>query len=307
MLGFPVEVLRAETMEEPKAAGGIRTEFGDVLIENLDIGKTYNLRDIAGIPFKITNTGLWTIQLRIDPEIPDEKVMREGFREAGYQPVPSIDWISLAQNQFLVPSGESALTDVLLTIPNDPTLYNKRFMVRIFSRSTDERFLNLGVFSNLFITIVPSAADAAKRKDNRSRGIVENMDYTIIPDKLVILNAPMGRKMDVRKEINKTIKLANSGVKPVDLRIKSVSVGSTPLTVQRGYEIPADVNWLKTEKKVFTVEADSFADPGLVLELPADPALLGKKLMFVLKVEPADPDIVGVTYYAKIYVEVVNK
>ncbi len=290
--------------EEPKPAGGIRTDFGDVLIENLGIGRSYNLRELAGTPLKVTNTGAWTIDLQIDVQIPDAKLITQNRIDQGYKAIPAIDWVSLSKSQFVLPSGESAYTDVIITIPNDPALYGKKFQASIYSRSVDKRFLNLGVWSHLFINMVQSPEAQKKIEENRKRGIVENMEYTLIPDKLIILNASIGRRLDIQKELKKTIKLANSGAAPVELTLKVVPVGNTPLTLQQGYVEPKDINWLKPKANIFTVDPDSFVDPGLILDLPNDPSLHQKKLMFVIKVDLANPDITGVTYYGKIYVEV---
>lgn len=290
--------------QEDKNAGGIRTDFGDVLIENLGIGQTYNLRDLAGTPLKVTNTGLDTVNIVIDVHIPPEEFITPNRKELGYKPIPDVNWVSLTQSQFVVPSGESAYSDVIIKIPNDPALYGKKFQASIYSRTNEKRFLNLGVWSHLCMTIIPSKEDQEAREKNQKRGTIGNMEYTLLPDKLVILNAPLGRKMDIKKEIKKTMMLVNSGTDPIEIRMKVIPIGSTPLSLQSGYIEPKDSGWLKLKSDVYTVDGTGFTDPGLTLDLPKDPSLSKKKIMFVIKVEPANPDIIGVTYYGKVYVEV---
>lgn len=292
----------APTPAQPGA--GIRTDFGDVLIENLGIGRTYNLRDLAGTPLKVTNTGSQTVNLVIDVQIPPDKMITPKRLELGYKPIPSVSWVTLAQTQFIVPPGESAYTDVIITIPDDPALYGKKFQASIYSRSQGEGFLQLGVWSHLQMTITPSPEAQAEIEKNRRRGIVGNMEYTLLPDKLVVENVPLGKRIDIRKDLKRTIMLANSGSEPIQLRVKVVPVGSSPLSLQAGFEQPKDLNWLKVTSDIVDIEPTSFADPGLILELPKDPSLAHKKLMFVIKVEPADPEIIGVTYYGKVYVEI---
>jgi len=285
-------------------AGGLRTNFGDVLIENLGIGRTYNLRDISGIPFKVTNTGADTVQLYIDVQIPTADAILAGRKEKGFKPIPSVNWVKLSRAQFIVPAKESAYTDVLIEIPNDPSLYGRKFQADIYSRTQGKGFLQLGLWSHLLITISPSGQAQSQAEKDLSHGVIGNLDYTLIPDKLVVENVPLGRKLDIFKEIKKTIKIANSGSDPVKLRVKVVPVGETPLSLQEGYEQPARLEWLTLKSDVFTVASDVFVDMGLVLNLPNDPTLKHKKLMFVLKVEPADPGVVGVIYYGKVYVDV---
>lgn len=287
----------------PQPAGGIRTDFGDVQIDNLGIGRTYNLRDLAGTPLKVTNTGPDTINLVMDVQIPPETMITERRKELGYKPLPAPDWVSLSRSQFVVPSGESAYSDVVIRIPDDPSLYGKKFQASIYSRTTGDAFLQIGVWSHLHLSIAPSPEAQAEIERNRKRGMVGSMDYTLLPDKLVVLNAPRGRAIDVRSELKKTIMIANSGTEAIRLRVKPVPVGDTPLSLQSGYEA-GDPSWLTVAAGEITVEGASFADPQLTLRLPDDAGLAGRKLMFALKVEPADPEVVGVTFYGKIYVEV---
>ncbi len=287
----------------PPPPGGIRTDFGDVLIENLGIGRTYNLRDLAGTPLKVTNTGAETVNLVMDVQIPKDSMITENRKELGFKPVPSVDWVKLGRSQFVVPSGESAYTDVIITIPNDPALYGKKFQASIYSRTTGTGFLQLGVWSHLQITIAASPETQAAIEKNQKRGTI-GMEYTLLPDKLVIENAPLGKKIDIKKDLKRTIMIANSGEQAIHLRVKVVPVGDSPLSLQSGFEEPKDRSWLSVGVPLCTVEPSSFGDPKLTLTLPNDPTLHKKKLMFILKVEPADADVTGVTYYGKIYVEV---
>lgn len=295
---------KAENMTVPKEkpAGGIRTDFGDVLIENLGIGKTYNLRDLAGTPLKVTNTGSGTVRMRIDVMMSTASFITPIRRELGFAPIPSIDWVSLSQSQFIVPSGESAYTDVIIKIPNDPSLYGKKFQADIYSRTVGDNFLQIGVWSHLQLTIIDSAENQAKAEKNLKQGVIGNMDYTLLPDKLVLENFPLGKSFDVRKETKKTMMIANSGDTAIDLRVRPIRIGSTPLTLQTGFE-EGDLSWVTLKSENLHVEPSSFMDPGITLTIPKDKKYAGKKYMLAVKVEPSDPNVVGVTYYGKIYVE----
>jgi hypothetical protein len=288
--------------ENSPSPGGLKTDFGDVYIDNVGIGKTYNLRDLAGTPLKVTNIGMHTVNLTIDVQIPTEKMITPFRWEAGYRPIPAIDWVTLGQSQFIVPSGESAYTDVIIKIPDDPKLYGKKFQASIYSRTKGTNMIQVGVWSHIALAIVQSPEMQAEIEKNRKRGFIGNMDYTLLPDKMVIERMPLGQKLDIKKELKKTIMVANSGADPIKLRIKSVSLGSSPLSLQSGYQ-EGDSSWLTIAKPSLEVEGSSFGDPGLSLTIPKKPENQHKKFMFVFKVEPENPDVVGVTYYGKLYVE----
>ncbi len=286
----------------PTPAGGIRTDFGDVQIDNLGIGRTYNLRDLAGTPMKVTNTGADTINLVMSAEIPTDAMITPIRKELGYKPVPTIDWVTLGQTQFIVPSGESAYTDIIIKIPDDPSLYGKKFQADIFSRTSGAEFLNMGVWSHLQLTIAGSPEAQAAIEKNRKHGVLGNMEYTLLPDKLVIENVVIGKTLDIKKELKRTMMVANSGADSIELSLKPVPIGDTPLSLQTGYE-EGNLDWLAIKSGRLKVEGSSFADPGFTLKIPNDKSLAGKKLMWVVKVAPASADVVGVTYYGKLYVE----
>jgi len=304
MLGAPAMAAEPVNPDAPPTpAGGIRTYFGDVQIDNLGIGRTYNLRDLAGTPMKVTNTGADTINLVMSVEIPTDAMITDKRTEIGYKPIPTIDWVSLGQSQFIVAAGESAYTDIIIKIPDDPSLYGKKFQADIYSRTSGSEFLNIGVWSHLQLSIAEGAEAQAAIEKNRKRGVLGNMEYTLLPDKLVIENAPVGATLDIRKELKRTMMVANSGADPIDLMLKVVPVGDTPLSLQTGF-VEGKAEWLAIKSNRMKVEGSSFADPGFVLKIPNDKSLAGQKLMWVVKVAPASTDVVGVTYYGKIYVEV---
>jgi hypothetical protein len=303
LLAGPAWLCAEPAPETKKAAGGIRTDFGNVTVENIGIGKTYNLRDLAGIPFKVTNTGASTVDLLISPEIPTMDQIRENAKGAGFLPIPSKDWINPIQRNFLVPSGESAYTDLIITIPNDPSLYGKKFQGSIFSRTNTPGILNVGIWSHLFFIFVPNPEEQAKIEKSRQKGIVEGLEYTLLPDKIFLESCPIGKTVDVRKTVKRTIMIANSGTVTAKLKSAVVALKDTPLSVQTGYE-PGNPAWLKIREPNFEIEPSDFHDPGLSVVLPNDPTLRGKKLMFVFKIDPAEKNVTGVTFYGKVYVEV---
>jgi len=290
--------------EEKRPAAGISTPFGDVLIENLGIGRTYNLRELAGKPYTVTNKGADTMELQIDVVKPTLSMISEKRRKLGFVPIADPGWIKLSQNRILVPTGETAFTDMLITIPNDPSLYSKKFQVSINAYNDGKGFLNLGVWSHFLITITPSPEAQAQAELNRKRGLMPTMDYRLTVDRLYIPGAPRGRKYDVRKEFKSTVKIANSGEKPIDLKVSIVPLKDTPLSLQGGFEEPGDIRWLRVGAERIRVKPDIFFDPELTLQLPDDPKISKKNLMFIMKVEPAKKEDIGLTYYASIYVTV---
>ena len=69
-------------------AGGLRTQLGEVVIENLQIGQTYNLKQLANVRLIVTNTSDYSVDLRMDVQLPDSSELRKGA-----EPVPDTSWV----------------------------------------------------------------------------------------------------------------------------------------------------------------------------------------------------------------------
>lgn len=76
-------------------AGGLAVSPGEVLIENLRIGQSYNMTREKGIPVSVTNTSSSPIELKIEALVPTPGEKREG-----YEPIPDPSWLKLGQDQF---------------------------------------------------------------------------------------------------------------------------------------------------------------------------------------------------------------
>ena len=288
---------------DKKVNMGLKTDFGDVLIENLGIGRTYTLRELAGIPLKVVNTSEEVVNLFIEVTIPTGKMISAKRKNIGVQPIPSLSWITLGQEEFILPPDATALTDVTIRIPDDPKLYGKKFQTSLHSRTKGENFMQLGVWSHLIFTITESPEKQAEIEKNRKRGIKTFVEFSLLPDKVFVDNVPMGRKFDIRKENKRTIKLTNVGETPVDLKVTMLGVDNTPISTPGGFE-KGNPGWLKAEKEVFHLETDTVVDPGWTLFIPKDKKLLNRKFMLVTKVEPVGENISGFTFYGRIFIEI---
>ena len=70
---------------QPAFCGGLTTTFGEVLVENLPIGKSYSMQKKAKTPLVINNTSEQEVKLLIEVLLPYESELKEGF-----EPIPDI-------------------------------------------------------------------------------------------------------------------------------------------------------------------------------------------------------------------------
>lgn len=128
-------------------AGGLSTNFGEVLVENLALNKSYSMERDAKTPLIITNTSDQKINLKMEVLSPQEGELKEGF-----EPIPDIEWIQLKQKEFVLKSGKSAKTDVIISIPDDKKHLGKKYQVYIWSHTVG-RAIGVGLKSKLLLTI----------------------------------------------------------------------------------------------------------------------------------------------------------
>ena len=134
-------------------AGGLSTTFSEITLENLEIGKTYSTNELANLPLKVVNTGKEPINLQVEPVMPQESELKVGF-----EPIPDLSWIKLEKSEFNdIKPNESAVTNVVFSIPNKEEYKGKKYQVFIWSH-TIGRSVGLGLKSKLLISIISNSA-----------------------------------------------------------------------------------------------------------------------------------------------------
>ena len=132
-------------------AGGISTPFGKVVIENLDIGKTYSTSKLSNLFLRVRNNSETTIGLVMEilKPLPERKLPE------GCEPIPDASWIRLEKYSFEIDPGEEARTDVFITIPEDEAHRGKKYVVYILSRTT-QGMIRLALESTLILGVSES-------------------------------------------------------------------------------------------------------------------------------------------------------
>lgn len=129
-------------------AKGLRTGFSEVTLEELETGKTYSTEEVANLPLVIVNTGEEPIDLKIELLLPDVSELKEGFKS-----IPDLNWIKLEQTEFTgIKPKEAAITDVVISIPDDDIYRGKRYQVFIWSHTIGTK-IGVGLKSKLLFTI----------------------------------------------------------------------------------------------------------------------------------------------------------
>ena len=135
-------------------AAGLTTTFSEVKLENLQAGKTYSAKESAGLALVVVNTGEEAVDLKMELLLPQPSELKEGFA-----PIPDLSWIKLEKTEFKgIPPNKSAVSDVIISIPDDKQHQGKKYQVFIWSHTLGRR-VGVGLKSKLLFTIITPEED----------------------------------------------------------------------------------------------------------------------------------------------------
>jgi len=273
-------------------AAGLRTPFGEVLIKNLKIGQTYSMYKLVNLPLRVVNTGDETTDLVIQP-IP----VKPSEAKEGYTPIPSLDWVRVEKSSFTLDPNREAVSDVIISIPNDPALLGRRFQADIWSHTVGARAFLVGIRSQLLMQIdsTPPTEDELKKKFVDES--LSNLDFTVMPVSGQVVDVPLGREVDLRKERKVAIKIINPNDRALNFRVRSIPTFESMILPPAGYEAADDPKWLKPERDVLKIEGNSISDTSFKLQIPDAERYRGKKLFFIASFEVLEQKIPTRIYY----------
>ncbi|MDX6767891.1 MAG: hypothetical protein SF051_00040 [Elusimicrobiota bacterium] len=283
----------AAGLASPADSAGLRTKFGEVVVQGLKIGQTYSLKDLVNLPYGVVNTGTEETELLIDVVWATSDVVKVGYEQIG-----ALDWVKLQETRFTVAPNREVATDVTISIPNDESLLGRRFQASIWARTRAPRgVLAAGMQSRLLIHVdsTPPTEEELKRKFVNKR--LANLDFSLLPTHGTADAVPLGKPVDLRKHAKVSVKIVNPNDDALNFRIRSIPTWESLLTVPPGYEPAYNPQWLKPAKEVVKVDGNSIMDTGLIVEIPDAPLNRGKKFFFSVGVEVLEQEIPTRFYY----------
>ena len=129
-------------------AGGLSSHFVEVKLQDLEPGRVYSVKEETGRNLVVKNTtDKKTVDIAIKPELP------VGYNLVkGYEPIPDSSWIQIEKSYFKdVGPGESAVTDIKITIPKGNKHRGKKYQVYIYSHTAGKAAMQVGLMGRLLI------------------------------------------------------------------------------------------------------------------------------------------------------------
>jgi len=284
-------ILTAITGFADKAfAGGLSTSFGDIFIENLQLGEEYSTKDLINLPLMVKNDSAFTMDMKVEVMIPAKQDLREGF-----EALPDPSWIRLAKSTFTVQPGGFAETDVFIKIPKDIKLKGKQYQLYLHSYTIPRKDSNIsvGLASRLSFTV---AEKDGSRKGKNDMGV-----FVMKPDNLFIIDVEPGKKVDVWKEKSKVLEIFNPNKLECTYRLESISVREAGITLRKGFEempVPGFITFAEKTKKVLPRSSEKVY---LFINIPNKPEYREKNYMVVIKAVQITGKV-AVQVYSNVYV-----
>ena len=258
------------------AGAGLKTTFVRVSLENLRIGHTYNIRQMANLPLAVYNTGDEPTGLVIEPTVPIEGETRQG-----YEPIPDASWIKISCDSFAsLEPGALAMADVLITVPEDDRYSGKSYQAMIWSHTVGQGLVACGLKSEVLFT---TSADSDEPADALS----------MLPTEIVT---------DAGSASGMCVKIFNPFDETRDVALASVPAGDCPMKLRQGYEPAPNPGLLAIGQRTLSVPGRSDVSVEIGFTRAAQEDLAAGRYTFVIAMTEAGRS--GPAGWSAVYVTV---
>lgn len=164
-------------------ADGLSVTPAKILIENLVPGRTYDLTEMADLPFTVKNTSGRKMRFFLSVQRPGP-----GTAEKGFEPVPDEKWIGLTPPEWELENGGEGKSRMVIRIPAGKKHLGKKYEAGILTAGSDPSGkrkaldFEIELLSRICFTVSPVEASEAEEK----AGI--DMNFNFMPQNLYLSN-----------------------------------------------------------------------------------------------------------------------
>lgn len=260
----------------PPAVAGLRTQVGEAVIENLQIGHSYSLKELANLNLIVTNTSEEPADLQMDvllPEISELKLNAEV--------IPDISWVTLTPAFFTLSEGGQAEAEIRLSIPDEAAYLGRKFQFTIWSHTLPRgagMALAYGLKTRIIFTIDSAQPDFADLDQPGGASV----QFALQPEEFHLQQITPGVTFDVAEDAGRVLTVTNSGAESQTLKLKSRKVLGSLATLSPGYQDTPDASFLTFSDDEITVAPGETKTVKLFVEFPPDRKYVGHRYMFLI-------------------------
>lgn len=261
----------------------VSATFADLILENLQMDVSYNLRTVKKVPFIIENRGEYEVDATIRVTVPRPDALKEG-----YEAIPDTEWIKVVPDKFRLKPGEKGTSDVIIMVPYDEKLTGKHFQAHFLCSGTP-----IGMPGNLVIALgsetrirfsIASKAPASLEREKKNK-VMYSLNFEFDPVNNTVKDAvPLGKKIDLRKEKNIKLNMVNKDDDPIKLEIKAVPYSDTFFNLTEGHPV-GNPEWLVIKPKKLKLKGETIERVNLFLKIPDEEKYRDKKYVFFIEAQ----------------------
>jgi hypothetical protein len=270
---FVLTLIVAATVQ----AGGLSTGLGEVVVENLQVGQTYSLKQLANLSLSVTNNCDDSVALKMDILSPDSSELKKGSN-----PIPEISWLKLSQDTFVLGPNEVALSDITLSIPDENRYLGKKYQVAIWSHTVGLAgraiSLGLGLKSRIIFTIAPARAPV----NQIVRSSDASVELVLNPERMFLDDVEPATIYDLETRKGSVLTVSNHSEHKQLLRLRSLTVSNSETTLTEGYEDTPDASCLRFSEDEFVLPPYGTKEVRVYLDLSQRTEYCGKRFMFII-------------------------
>ncbi|MFA5779615.1 MAG: hypothetical protein WC947_05725 [Elusimicrobiota bacterium] len=297
-IAFRVLVIACHLSFVTSAYAAIMTNFADLVLENLQIGESYNLKTLKNCPMTIINNGSETIDVNIVVEIP-----QKGSLMPGYEAILDESWVQVVPSRYRLGPREKGSSAVIIIIPNDEKLVGRHFQTNILTSSlpiglpSAQLTIATGTQTRFRFSVGSMAPETFLAEKKRKK--MMTLNFELDPVNITVKNAvKLGKKINLRTEQGIRLTLINRSTEPVPLSMQAV-VDKSALSTDKEYEI-GNPKFLTIKPKKLKLDGESMEKLDLYLKIPDEEQYKNKKFVFLIQAQVlAD---VPVEVFSKLYI-----
>jgi hypothetical protein len=215
----------------------------------------------------------------MDVLVPDEVELKHQAR-----PVPDLSWIALSCDTFILDAGQEAVSDIMISIPDDERYLGKRYQFVIWSHTVPSMeggmFLATGLKSRIIFTTDTVRAEAEPETAHPSGSVA----FSVQPNEIRLDAVPVGIRYDVLRANGTALVVHNPTAKELVLRLYSKTVDGSLATLEPGWEDTPDAGYLTFDENQIMVPPQAELAVKFYINIPQEAQLQGKRLMFLIHV-----------------------
>jgi hypothetical protein len=284
-IGLLFAVLSAAALPPAALSWGLRTRFAEVSVSNLKIGKTYSLAETVNFPLRVANLEAFPVELSVRPHAPTEEELKPG-----YERIPDISWIALQRTSFTVPGNMEAVTDVIISIPNDESLLGRRFCAYLHTQTENKSAMGVGLKSRLLLEISSQKPTDEELKAKFVQKRLANLNFHLSPMEATVPDVTPGQSAKVT-DSGQNIVLVNPNSEKYTFRVQPVPIWETSISLPPGFTGVTDPKWLKIKNPIIKMKPYSMQPLELSVEIPPGDERKDKRYMLLLRAEIMEQDI----------------